>query len=87
VPGTLSEADDTEGVNFELLREACVKIQAFLPDSWMCRIHEGGIDVMLLSRKGEAAIQRRLHFTTRGKVTLSVHCQPVNISDCFKKWD
>jgi len=50
----------------------------------MCRIHEGGIDVMLLSHKGEAAVQRRLHFTTCGKVTLSVHCQPVNISDFLK---
>jgi len=39
---------------------------------------------MLLSRKEELAIQRRLFFSPDGKVALSVHCKQVDLQDFVK---
>ena len=67
-----------------LLEEANKKLQLFLHRYWFAFLEDGGIHIVLHSRKFEKAIQRHLFFDAKGGVQLSVHCQPLDITDFVK---
>ncbi|KAK3933207.1 [Pyruvate dehydrogenase [acetyl-transferring]]-phosphatase 2, mitochondrial [Frankliniella fusca] len=83
LPPEFSEPSVTQDMSL-ILQDASSKISMFLYQSWMCHVSDGGIHVMLLSKKFEKAVQRRLFFSPDGNVQLSVHCQPVPVTDYIK---
>ncbi|KAE8738238.1 hypothetical protein FOCC_FOCC016284 [Frankliniella occidentalis] len=68
-----------------LLQDASIKISMFLYQSWICHVSDGGIHVMLLSKKFEKAVQRRLFFLPDGSVQLSVHCEPLPVEEYLRE--
>lgn len=71
----------------QLLSLAAEGLRVRLRPNWICLTEGDGIHVMQLSRNFEKCVQRRLFFSRRGDVHLSVHCVPLPISNfvpCLK---
>ena len=73
-------------IDFEpsLLSDVCSKVSFFLHDSWISCVSDGGLNVMLLSRKFTKSVQRQIFFHPNGDVQLIVHCVPLPVSDILK---
>lgn len=90
--GPETKAEESNG-NQELSEEdkktlyQCVKdrVNKFIWPNWLCVTDSYGIHILLLSRKLEKAVQRRLTFFADGTISLSVHCKPINQEQFLKK--
>ena len=63
-----------------MLLEIHSKVSLFLPDNWIAVADGNGVNIMLLSRKEEKAIQRRFRYSANGDLSLSVHGKPYDIA-------
>ncbi|KAK3918324.1 Transposable element P transposase [Frankliniella fusca] len=93
-PDTLSSSSSQDGSLFSppppvpilsrseqmsLLSEVNKKARLFLPNNWLSLETDVGINMLMLSRKEEKAIQRRVHYCIDGRISLSVHGKSVDI--------
>lgn len=60
-------------LNPEFVSELERSLNSGVPSDWFCKAYDGGLNVMLLSRCKEKAIQRRVCFPFSGGVEISVH--------------
>ncbi|KAE8740774.1 hypothetical protein FOCC_FOCC013698 [Frankliniella occidentalis] len=63
-----------------LLLQCRDKLNIFSRPNWISIVADNGIHILMLSRKMEKCVQRRIYFSTSGEIQFSVHCKPVDIS-------
>lgn len=62
-----------------LLLQCQQKIGLFLRSNWTSIVDRDGIHLLMLPRKFEKSVQRRLYISVEGDFQFSVHCKPVPI--------
>ncbi|XP_052130160.1 uncharacterized protein LOC127751122 [Frankliniella occidentalis] len=79
-PTTSTASDDQKKM---LLLQVQGKISLFVRSNWTSVVDVDGIHILMLSKKFEKSVQRRLYFSSAGDFQLSVHCKPINDKNLF----